>query len=177
MGRDPWPRPPDSRPTLDSRLTMPSRPAARLHERRSLRDRKHDAARRALFDAAMTLFRERGFDDTTAEDIAARAGFSRATFFNHFGTKAAVLRAYGEQLLALMEETLSATAPPTPPLERLRRVLLALARHTEAHREDWRVVYTVSFRDPAYVSGPTPARVRFQEAVADLLAEAQRRGD
>ena len=57
----------------------------------TLRSRKLADARRALFEAAMELFRERGFDETTVEEIAARAGFSRATFFNHFGSKAAVL--------------------------------------------------------------------------------------
>ena len=139
----------------------------------TLRSRKLADARQALFQAAMELFRAQGFDGTTAEDIAARAGFSRATFFNHFGSKAEVLRCFGEQVAGVMEATLAAAGPGTPPLERLRRVLLAMAHEVEGRREDWRVVFTCSLRDPDYLAGPIPARRRFVEAVAGLLAEAQ----
>lgn len=142
----------------------------------TLRSRKLADARRALFEAAMELFRERGFDGTTVEDIAARAGFSRATFFNHFGSKAAVLRSFGERFAGVMEATLAAARPGTPPLERLRRVLLAMAREAEGSREDWRIVFTYSLHDPDYLVVPTPTQERFVETVTGLLAESQRLG-
>jgi len=145
--------------------------------RDSLRSRKLADARRALFEAAMELFRERGFDETTVEEIAARAGFSRATFFNHFGSKAAVLGYFGEHVAGVMEATLAAAGPGTPPLERLRRVLLAMAREVEGSREDWRIVFTYSLRDPDVLVVPTPARQRLVETVMALLAEAQRLGE
>jgi AcrR family transcriptional regulator len=153
----------DASLTLDERLAMLA----------TLRSRKLADARQALFEAAMELFRERGFDETTVEDIAARAGFSRATFFNHFGSKAAVLRYFGEQVAVVMAPTLAAVRPGTPPLERLRRVLLAMAREAERSREDWRIVFTYSLRDPDFLVVPTPARQRFVETVTGLLAEAQ----
>ncbi|MHB1519221.1 MAG: TetR family transcriptional regulator [Acidimicrobiales bacterium] len=46
---------------------------------------------RALQSAAIDLVDQRGFDAVTADDIAAAAGFSRRTFFNHFATKAGAL--------------------------------------------------------------------------------------
>jgi AcrR family transcriptional regulator len=139
----------------------------------SLRSRKLADARRALFGAAMQLFREQGFDETTVEQIAAHAGFSRATFFNHFGSKAAVLQYFGEHVAGVMEATLAAARPGTPPLERLRRVLLAMAREVEGSRQDWRIVFRYSLRDPDVLVVPTPARRRFLETVTGLLAEAQ----
>jgi len=142
----------------------------------TLRSRKLADARRALFEAAMELFRERGFDETPVEEIAARAQFSRATFFNHFGSKAAVLRSFGEHVAGVIDATLAAARPGTPPLERLRRVLLAMAREAEGSREDWRIVFTYSLRDPDFLVVPTPAQQRFVETVAELLAEAQRLG-
>ncbi|WP_242346226.1 TetR/AcrR family transcriptional regulator [Anaeromyxobacter terrae] len=157
--------------------TPPASPSRSPEEPSTLRTKKYAEARGALFGAAMQLFREKGFDETTAEDIAARAGFSRATFFNHFGTKAAVLRFYGEHLVSTMDETLAAAGAHTPPLERVRRVLLAMARHTERHRDDWKVVFAYSARDPDYLASPTPARLRFLETVTALLSEAQLRGE
>jgi AcrR family transcriptional regulator len=139
----------------------------------TLRSRKLADARRALFEAAMELFRERGFDETTVEEIAVRAGLSRATFFNHFGSKAAVLSYFGEHVAGVMEATLASARPGTPPLERLRRVILAMASEAERSRQDWRIVFTYSLRDPDVLVVPSPARQRFVDTVTGLLAEAQ----
>jgi AcrR family transcriptional regulator len=48
-------------------------------------------AKGRLAEAAMELFDERGFEDTTVADIAARAGLTKRTFFRYFGDKREVL--------------------------------------------------------------------------------------
>src|SRR5271165_360191 len=48
-------------------------------------------ARGRLEQAAMQLYRERGFDQTTVADIAARAGLTERTFFRYFADKREVL--------------------------------------------------------------------------------------
>jgi AcrR family transcriptional regulator len=54
-------------------------------------ERRRRRTQRALQNAAVELVGRRGLADVTAEDIAAEAGVSRRTFFNHFPTKAAAL--------------------------------------------------------------------------------------
>jgi AcrR family transcriptional regulator len=49
--------------------------------------RSGDDARRRLHQAALELFRERGYDATTAAEIAAKAGVTERTFFRHFPDK------------------------------------------------------------------------------------------
>ena len=60
-------------------------------ERPSAREAQRRESRRALQAAATELVRQRGFAAVTVDDVAAAAGVSRRTFFNHFPTKAAAL--------------------------------------------------------------------------------------
>ncbi len=53
--------------------------------------RKKDDARTRLQGAALELFRERGYDRTTASEIASRAGVTERTFFRYFPDKREVL--------------------------------------------------------------------------------------
>jgi len=57
----------------------------------SRRDQHKSRTRRALREAALELFASQGFDDTTTEEIAERAGVSVRTFFRYFPTKELVL--------------------------------------------------------------------------------------
>ncbi|MGY1809923.1 TetR family transcriptional regulator [Blastococcus sp. SYSU D00669] len=56
-----------------------------------VREAKRRESWRSLQAAAVELVGRRGFTAVTVDDIAAAAGVSRRTFFNHFATKAAVL--------------------------------------------------------------------------------------
>lgn len=60
-------------------------------EQPSAREAQRRESRRALQAAATELVRQRGFAAVTVDDVAAAAGVSRRTFFNHFPTKAAAL--------------------------------------------------------------------------------------
>ncbi|MCZ4587615.1 helix-turn-helix domain containing protein [Rhodococcus opacus] len=51
------------------------------------RDRKRLETRERLYESAVELFVERGYDATTMDDIAEKADTARRTAFNHFPTK------------------------------------------------------------------------------------------
>jgi AcrR family transcriptional regulator len=53
----------------------------------SLNVRKQQMVRDAIWDAAIDLIAEKGFDETTVEDIARAAGTSRRSFFRYFASK------------------------------------------------------------------------------------------
>jgi AcrR family transcriptional regulator len=138
---------------------------------------RYQDARRRLYESAMRLFRTKGYAATTADEIAATAGMSRASFFNHFGNKSAVLRFYGQELEETICATLAARDPAASPLGELRRILLAMTSAAEAQRENLRIVLVHSIEDGTYFSQPTPVRARIFKAIAALLADAQARGE
>ncbi len=137
-----------------------------------LRERKNAEAKRALYNAAIDLFREKGFEGTSVDEIAERAGFSRATFFNHFGSKQGVLRFYGQGVQERVEKILETTDPAVSPIELVRQLVFAMAKEAEEHREELRLIYSYSMRDPDYLFDPTPARKRILEIFTGLLDKA-----
>ena len=64
-----------------------------------LRDRKKRQLRETLIDTAIRLFEERGIDGTSMEDIAEATDVSRATVFNYFPYKEAILVEIGARLV------------------------------------------------------------------------------
>jgi AcrR family transcriptional regulator len=65
-----------------------------------------------LRQAAYELYTERGYDQTTVAEIAARAGLTERTFFRHFADKREVLFDGSEQFAATIVDAVH-TAPPT----------------------------------------------------------------
>lgn len=66
-----------------------------------------------LVTAAFDLFDERGFDATTVDDIAERAGVGRTTFFRTFRSKEDVIFPDHEALIADVAARLDAATPAT----------------------------------------------------------------
>ncbi|MEU8249357.1 helix-turn-helix domain-containing protein [Nonomuraea sp. NPDC048916] len=90
-----------------------------------IRERKKQRTRRALIQAALRLFDEKGYEETTLAEIAAAADVSTRTFFSYFASKEDVLffdaAARIETTLALVATRRPDEAPP----ELLMRIVRA----------------------------------------------------
>ncbi|MFJ6696168.1 TetR/AcrR family transcriptional regulator [Streptomyces sp. NPDC091272] len=73
-------------------------------------------ARQRLVAAALGLFAEQGFDNTTVAQIAERAELTRSTFFRHFGDKREILTAGQKALSVLLAEGIAAAPPDATPM-------------------------------------------------------------
>jgi AcrR family transcriptional regulator len=74
-------------------------------------------ARERLAAAALELFATRGFEDTTAADIAQSVGLTERTFFRHFSDKREVLFSGVEQFLQVFIDGVDAAPADASPLE------------------------------------------------------------
>lgn len=77
------------------------------------------AMREALIAAAFQLFLERGYEQTTVDDIVTLAGVGRRSFFRYFPSKEDVVFPDHEQSLADMTEFLAASGDADDPLVRI----------------------------------------------------------
>jgi AcrR family transcriptional regulator len=91
-----------------------------------LRERKKLRTRRAIAAAALRLFDERGYEETTISDIAAAAEVSPRTFFSYFPSKDDVVFAEMDERLADMRARLAERPAGEAPMATFRRVTEAL---------------------------------------------------
>ena len=93
------------------------------------------AVKAQVAEMAFDLFVDRGYDETTVDDICAVAGISRSTFFRYFPTKEDVLlgeaAAFGEELRGALEDR----PDGEPPWVALRRALRPLIDAYDAEPE------------------------------------------
>ena len=93
----------------------PSTSASDFHLDR--RQRRSAEIRERLFRSALQLFAQKGFAETTVEDITEAADVGKGTFFNYFPSKDHILLAFGEMQLGKLEaaiETARRTNEPMP---------------------------------------------------------------
>src|SRR5438132_14216409 len=108
-----------------------------------LREQKKQRQRLEIVEAALELFRERGYDATRVRDIAARAGISDATFFNYFAAKDLVLDELALAQVELFREALSYQlgvsdkSVPERLLETMHAASVVIADDCEFHTVLW----------------------------------------
>jgi AcrR family transcriptional regulator len=92
-------------------------------------------ARGRLTEAAMELYRERGFDETTVADIAARAGLTERTFFRYFADKREVLFSGSKVLQDSIVDHIARAADLKVPLDLVGGALEAVAPSFDERRD------------------------------------------
>jgi AcrR family transcriptional regulator len=93
-----------------------------------------DAADR-LQQAALTLYGERGFDNTTVAEITEHAGLTKRTFFRYFADKREVLFSGSKALEELFVTEVGAAPESAAPLDAVKAALDAAAAMFEDRRE------------------------------------------
>jgi AcrR family transcriptional regulator len=91
-------------------------------------------ARGRLAQAAMELYSERGFEQTTVAEIAERAGLTERTFFRYFADKREVLFGGAEEVKGLLVDAVAAAPDSSTPLEAVGAGLTAFATLLDEQR-------------------------------------------
>jgi AcrR family transcriptional regulator len=100
-------------------------------------------ARGRLEEAALALYGERGFEQTTVAEIAQRAGLTERTFFRYFADKREVLFWGSGAFQELLVGTLTRAPDSTSPMDAVAAALEAAGAVLEERREYSRQRHTV----------------------------------
>jgi len=141
-----------------------------------LRERKKRLLRQQIADAALALFREKGYERTRVQDVIAAVGVSEGTFFNYFPTKDSILRHFVFEYLERYEEVLEGTL--RDPARSVPDRLADLTRLVAATVTEDRAFMTVVV--PALFSARGRVKTRELEAyerLAGLFEAGQARGE
>jgi len=85
--------------------------------------------------AALALYGERGFENTTVAEIAARAGLTERTFFRHFADKREVLFSGADALQELLVNNVAAAPDSIAPIDAVGAALEAAGTLLQERRE------------------------------------------
>ncbi|WP_151482032.1 TetR/AcrR family transcriptional regulator [Streptomyces albicerus] len=137
------------------------------------RERKRRQIRDQLYEAAVGLFVDQGYEATTMDQIADAADVARATVFNHFSQKVGFLEEWGARRRARVAAILGQEhAEDLPVDERLRRYLREMAELNVASRAETTVLMDASARFGRLLQDPS-----LEIELTKIVEEGQRRGE
>jgi AcrR family transcriptional regulator len=130
------------------------------------------AARERLYNTAIRMISDRGYEATTLRDIAKEAGVSVGLLYRYFPSKQAVIVALYEELSAEFSRQ-AATMKPGKWRDRFLFALETSLRALQPHRTALRALIPVLVGDPddgVFAAGTAFSRLRVQHVFEDAVA-------
>ena len=135
--------------------------------------------RRAILDAATTVFAEKGFHAARVSDIAAEAGVAHGLVYHYFDSKEQMLNElFSERwslLLAALEQADANLSTPREKLAAAATFIVESYRHEPAVMKV--VIVEVTRAANSFGRIHLPEITQAYEKIADFVAEAQSRGE
>ena len=128
-------------------------------------------SRNAVSHTALELFAERGFEETTVDDIADALGVSRRTLFRYFASKNDMVWGDFEWVLERLRRCLDATAADAPLHEALRRAAVESNRYGEEQLPELRIRMRLITGVPALQAHSALRYAEWREVIAEWVAK------
>jgi AcrR family transcriptional regulator len=128
-------------------------------------------ARGRLERAAMELYGERGFEQTTVAEIAARAGLTERTFFRHFADKREVLFWGAAALQELFVSTVASAPESAAPIDAVAAALAAAGAVLQERRDSARLRHAIIVANTELQERELIKMATLAAALADTLRQ------
>jgi AcrR family transcriptional regulator len=136
-----------------------------------LRERKKARTRADLTEAALRQFTQRGFDETTIEDIVDACEVSPRTFFRYFDSKEDVVIGFYDDLGEELQELVAARPADESPFAATRNALESFAAMYQERRARVCAVSQLAFATAPIRARLLDKHARWENGLTRVLAE------
>ncbi len=137
--------------------------------KKSQRDLRKEETRDNLIASATRLFLEKGFDNTTIDEVSSAAGVSGRTFFRYFPTKEAIVFRDRAERLAIFRGCLATDGDHSDPIARLKMASNVVGEYYDSHRSVIATEYAIVAGSPFLTSENHAAFLRMEHVMAKGL--------
>ena len=144
-----------------------------------VREQKKSQTRKAILDAAVRLFAEKGVEQTSMEELARAAGIGKATIYGYFSTKNEIFLAYCEEEVDYAFSILEKKQDENAPLaEQLVALMIGQLTYVTSNREFGRIFSREMLfpADQASVAS-RDLDLKYMTRLTSALGRGQERGD
>ncbi len=123
-----------------------------------------------MLDAAIAVFAEHGFSDSSMDAIAAKAGISKPMLYLYYGSKDELFSACMSRESGRFMDAMSAGFDPDMrQRDQARTLVREFLRYVHEHSQSWRVLYRVAAGATGFTHIVEDARRSITEMVTDLI--------
>ncbi len=144
-----------------------------------LRAIKKRKTRRAIMDAAIKLFSEKGFENTSVHQLAKEAGVGKSTIYGYFQSKNEIFLAFCEDQVDFVFTDLAEKRDPDAPLQKqLLTLFMAQFRYVTKNFNFGRILAReMVFPKELTIEKSKDLSERYLSALGEILTKAMSRGE
>ena len=144
-----------------------------------IREKKKRKTKRAILDAAIILFGETGYEQTSMAALASKAGIGKSTIYTYFATKREILIAFCEDELEYVYKEINEQANPDASLvDQLHTIFMAEFRFVTRNKEFGRLFLRESvFPKDLTVEHSHELDSRYIDLLFAIFDKCQQRGE
>ncbi|CAJ1001610.1 MULTISPECIES: TetR/AcrR family transcriptional regulator [Bacillales] len=140
------------------------------------RERKKRETRDKIFNAAIKLFKQYGFENTTIDMISEEADVARGTIFLHFTSKEAILANWGYERLQEIEERREEWDYGDSCKQKVLRIYKIMNEVNIQNYDFIKVLIESSMKHRKILENEKNVYYELRQLFADLIEEAQEKG-
>lgn len=145
----------------------------------SIREAKKQKTKKAILEAAISLFSENGYENTSIENIAKIAGIGKGTVYGYFQTKKEIFKGFCEyELEKIHMKLVNSSNQDAPILEQMLTIYMTEFYHVTQNREFGRLYMRESiFPSDADAQDNQDIDDKYFQLLFPILEKGQERGE
>ncbi len=149
-----------------------------LDESQSLREKKKVETKNKIFEVAGRLFKEKGFEKVTVDEITREAGIAKGTFFNYFPTKLSLLRYFGDLKEKLVYSLVKNEAMCSISIkDKIKNIMVIVAKSNEKDKELSKLLVFEYIKYAGSRANEEGTSSGFIKILYELLSEGTKNGE